>query len=65
MTTPEPELVVCPCEEECEAYGDHYRRAQEGRCIRCGQWPQICGHNLSFKERIQTVGVDTSWSETR
>lgn len=51
-------LVVCPDPENCEPYGVHYRRAQEGRCIRCGNYPEICGHGLSFKEKMKTINVD-------
>jgi hypothetical protein len=51
-------MVVCPDEENCTAYGEHYRRAQEGKCIRCGNWPQICGHDLPFAERIKSIAVD-------
>lgn len=61
-----PELIDCPDPENCEPYGDHYRRLQEGRCIRCGNWPQICGHNLPFKERMKDVRANfIGWSETR
>ena len=42
------------------------RRSEEGRCLRCGNWPQICGHDLTFKERAKDVGVNyIGWSETR
>lgn len=41
-----------------EAHPDCQRRASEGRCVRCGNWPSICGHALSFTERIQTVQVN-------
>jgi hypothetical protein len=51
-------LVVCPDPENCEPYGEHYKRAQAGRCIRCGNWPQICGHDLPFKDRIKSINVD-------
>lgn len=37
------------------------RRKTEGRCLRCGNWPVVCGHDLSFKERIKRVNVDTGW----
>lgn len=34
------------------------RRAQEGRCIRCGNWPQVCGHDLPLAERMKSIAID-------
>ena len=29
------------------------------RCQRCGNWPDICGHELPFLERIKSVRANT------
>jgi L-lactate utilization protein LutB len=29
------------------------------RCQRCGNWPELCGHDLPFAERIKTVRANT------
>lgn len=26
------------------------------KCARCGNWPQICGHGLSFAEKCRLGG---------
>lgn len=36
------------------------RRKNEGRCLRCGQYATICGHDLSPKERWKRVSIDKS-----
>ena len=36
------------------------RRADEGRCERCGNWPEICGHDLPLTERMKSVSIDRS-----
>lgn len=52
------------CGGSCEIKGEpeclYHLRRLEGRCGRCGQWPAICGHDLSFKDRIKSVSVDKS-----
>lgn len=58
-------LVECPDPENCEPYGTHYRRAQEGRCIRCGNWPQVCGHDLPLAERMKSIAIDRTSLQVR
>lgn len=42
------------------------RREAEDRCQQCGNYLVICGHNLSFTERMKTVRANyIGWSETR
>lgn len=41
------------------------QRRQEGRCLRCGNWPQICGHDLPFKERMKSTNIQRMWAGTR
>jgi hypothetical protein len=36
------------------------RREAEGRCLRCGQYATICGHDLPAKERWKRVSIDKS-----
>lgn len=60
----EATFVNCPDQDNCEPYGLHWERASRGRCIRCGNYPMICGHSLSFKEKIKTVNADTGWMPT-
>lgn len=36
------------------------------KCERCGNYLQICGHDLPFKERIKTVRANYSgWGPTK
>lgn len=60
------ELPILPGEEYHPLMTPHERhvlcawRKREGRCLRCGQYATICGHGLSFKDKIKTVSVDYS-----
>lgn len=53
--------MSCECGVERDGHDVCERRSSEGRCVRCGNWPRICGHHLPLKERLKRVNVDTSW----
>lgn len=56
---------TCPCGED----KDHAicaQRTAEGRCLRCGQYATICGHSLSFKDKMKRVSVSYGgWGMTK
>jgi hypothetical protein len=56
-----PENPECPGEcDPCEPTCLYLLRRTEGRCERCGNWPNLCGHDLPFKERMKSVAIDRS-----
>lgn len=59
------ETDACPCGQDKDHTICEQRQA-EGRCLQCGQYSKICGHGLSFKEKMKDVNVSYGgWGATK
>lgn len=58
-------MKECPCDKDQDHEVCRQREA-EGRCLRCGQYTKICGHDLSFKDKVAGIQVSYGgWGMTK